>query len=718
MYYFLFFFIFNFNKKTQSIVFKIGTTFALLQVWRPRMAQITSTDPGLYLQYRDRLEKIEDEHQKSRDSIEEKQEKEVSRLEDRYEASTREVEEDYKKTIENLRDQYQKRLVEKETQVRDEVKDIKADYESRVGHSQGESADQLKIDLKRVIQSNEQEKKAHEANLDELRENHKKKLTNLSNDYQKNIEEAVETAQDVAQKNFDERLVRNQGQVQQAEKKLINKYRDMSKDLSDRNERVMLDASRAIKETKENFKELSRDDQLARERQYNRYRNEVDSQHEKEVNDLIKSHRLENEFLHDKIGELLSEREFYHKGYSEGRAEAIKEYETDWISKTQNQETAHEMEKERLNAEIDKAEDHFSRVYNDQLIEKEAKFTQVVQDMNTRHRKELTEVEKAHEKEAGAIEARENRTNELHTKRLEDAYSNAEEHIRDSLISQEKAYQEQNTRQRENYVDQIKVLERELNRVKTPVEITEITPGVEDIVRKEIQGQYQEVLDSEFERNRNSEESIRESYSQRLNGVMKDAELTENQIRRDNQVRSFQDRKELTQLIESNAFEHKEKVKNVIHATEKEKESLQKHFTNLLERQKRQFDTIISNQRSESEARIHQMQADMEFETQMNQRKINNKHAESIRNLEKKLELQAEGYETELEHLKEDSAEHLRKVQDENRKRIEFLEKSQAKQVAQMEQQFEERQKSLVQDFEDQLENARRVNARVHRSQS
>ena len=127
------------------------------------------------------------------------------------------------------------------------------------------------------------------------------------------------------------------------------------------------------------------------------------------------------------------------------------------------------------------------------------------------------------------------------TELLENEMRGAAENKREALENQALGYQKTIENQRQLNKEETQALERQLNSKTTPTEGEEISPVVENMVRRSIVKQYEKNLNAETERNNRTVETMQRSYSDRLQNSNMEHDSTLTKREQENQAERHQE---------------------------------------------------------------------------------------------------------------------------------------------------------------------------------
>ena len=488
---------------------------------------------------------------------------------------------------------------------------------------------------------------------------------------------------------------------------------------------MLLDRDKIRDEAKREVRDarLERDENVKKTEEFTKGRITDIAQHfEKESEEnarrLSKSRADENLELRRQLKDISDLKRQDLIGRAIGRREAIKDFERAQKFKEETIVKNYEAELARKDDQIQNVEKRYAFENYENLAEQEDFYRDVIRRKEQEKFDQKMSLQKAHERARDELKKQNEIEKEKYSERLESQADRLNEARKEALKSQSEAFQTTLKNQRTSLDQQIEQLKKSKEELRNSGDIALISPSAERALRKAINEENEKTIEVQEERMKDLAESIREGYQDRLADTVDESKRNMRLLHQENIRARDSNRSEFIHFI----AEIKEDVENKLNEQERQHrkitEAVKRAHTRDLRDLRRQYNDVLNAREIQNETRIREVRKESEFEKRMLQRKLSEDHRIAIRDLEDKMEEQKIQYDTIIEGLKRDMEKSTHEARKYARTELETQQKFYERQIAQLKQQHDERERVLVENFEEELEETRRANARLIRSQS
>ena len=396
---------------------------------------------------------------------------------------------------------------------------------------------------------------------------------------------------------------------------------------------------------------------------------------------------------------------------NEARAGAIRELETDWNSKYENQTQSHALETQKLKSENDDAERIYSEKIGRYMKESETKTAKKISEQNSEHRAQLTNAAREYDHSVNHVKLGAEHDKKLAGELLERERHLASDHQDRALAKQADTYQTTIANQRKNQQSQVQNLERILNNKNSTTDAGEISAGAEQTVRTAVTKQYDKTFQAEADRNARDRDHIDTAYRARLNDAIDDKQRNTTDLTRQNAKEQTVMRNEFVQHV-TDVEENKRQMLNLASdANSKMTETNQRNTERNTNDMRRHYEDLIATRETDHTSKFEELRNQSEFEKRSMRRDYQAQTADLIRASEKKLTDQK----VASDELNRDLKAKLDTKTRESDKRLMQALSDQGRgydhRMVELEAQSKDRERLMAQQNEDELDKAKKANA-------
>jgi hypothetical protein len=399
------------------------------------------------------------------------------------------------------------------------------------------------------------------------------------------------------------------------------------------------------------------------------------------------------------------------KTKNEARAGAIKELESDWNSKYENQSLSHDLEKQKLRADVSNADRVYGQKLGGYMKENDAKTTRIIANQNADHRDQMSMTAKEYDRSLEHVKIQAGHDKQLSEQLLSHERQNATEHQDRALATQAATYQETIANQRQSQQAQIQNLERVLNNKNSTSDAGEISAGAEQTVRAAVSKQYDKTFQAEADRNSREREHLGENYRSNLGDAIRDKQQNTTALNRQNVKEQTVMRNEFVQHV-SDVEENKRQMLNLASdANLKMSETTSRNNGRQLNEMRRHYEDLLATQADEHGKQSENLRSQSEFEKRAMRRDFQTQSSDMIRSYQKQIADQKVASDEENRDLKakldtktRESDKHLAQALAEQARGYDHR-------MAELEAQSKDRERLTAQQHEDELDRVKKSNA-------
>jgi hypothetical protein len=674
---------------------------------------MTSVNPdntynGYYVKH---LTDLEDELKADYGRAKERAKEQTDELNEKYIEATKKNNERTEEVIGEIREDMQDKYARSRASDREELEKIKTSHYDRFGRDRSGEADANKQRLENAIRAGDSERESHRRQLAELEASHEKSTAELNKRATDRLENTLSAERNSAHQTTDQLHERSKTPISELNDEASKKYnaldRERLKEQNDsrrRTETVMTDAKRDM-DNLQSHSDRATEQRLTKMAESTKQRIDDNAKQLRESNDG-QTHELRAQ-----LRDLLSAENNYVKERGQGKLDAIREYEDENRAQSRRVDEAHAQEIKKFQAQAEATDAHHAQNTESNLHERDAYFTNLLAKKAAESREEQQTISQRYESAFKEAEHRSRKERQYGQERIEQVAHNASEERAEALQNQALVYQKNIATQRELDRDTVSVLQKELDRKNAPTEDIDISPAVENVVRRSLVKQYEKNHNAEIERNKRANESIHRTYSEKFQTAEQEHK---NQLAMQNNLHQNEAHQAEIRFVEHIADTQANKDQSLRTAhedNEREIETMARSYSQSTLRQRNDYDLIIQNLRDDASSRINTARQEAEFAMKTQQRASSARENELIRGYEKKLADQKTEYETRLDDVKIESAQKLRETERRDKQTYDDQGRGYEQRITQLEEQHKERERIVTQNFEEQLDKVKRSNA-------
>lgn len=373
--------------------------------------------------------------------------------------------------------------------------------------------------------------------------------------------------------------------------------------------------------------------------------------------------------------------------------------------------SAYEDQVNGLQRKAKESDNYFNHLSSQTAKEKDAYFAGILQKTNQEAHAEQKGLENEFNRNLGQMRASVDKDQALSQKASEQQLTRANALAADSLEKQALVNQETLRNQKTQDSDKIKHLEGSIQNTKNSSDISEISPSVEENVRNYVAKGYEKNFQLERNRNRESEDIIRQTYTQKMHEVSAEKEQASTRSLRAQEALHHDEKSLLMAGIQDAEFTKDSTLRAKDQTAARSQDTLLRTYGQSLEHQKREYENIIDALRADSSTKLTAQRQESDFERKMAQRTFATQQNELIRESEKKLSDQKLEYESRFDLLKSQAQQAVQEAERRARTSLEEQGRNYEQRLTQLETQNKERERYTAQNYEDQLEKVKRSNA-------
>jgi len=363
---------------------------------------------------------------------------------------------------------------------------------------------------------------------------------------------------------------------------------------------------------------------------------------------------------------------------------------------------------DRQKREINDKDAFFARKNAEAIKEKEDYFTSQYANQNRENYRATKNLQDQFSSQVGQFEKEKMHDRDAADGRLSALLTRSYQDRQDALENQAKGYAETLDASRKGDQDTISVLEKSLQKQKTSLDTSEVSPAVEAQVRKNLIKDYEKQISTEVERNKISTDHMQKKYVDQYQKALEEtADKTALLYQQNANERTTTEGRYLSSMQETE-YRADAKARDQQASHDRENENMYRQFSNLMDRQRRDYEHILDTAQSDSENRFSSFRQESENNSKMAQRAFNTKQNELIHEYDKKLADQKSEYDFKLEDLKAQAQLDARNAERLSKKEIEEQAKGYEQRIAQLEAQSQERERYMAQNYQDELDRTKR----------
>lgn len=415
--------------------------------------------------------------------------------------------------------------------------------------------------------------------------------------------------------------------------------------------------------------------------------------------------------LRAQVRDLLSSENLYMKERGQGKVDAVREYEDENRAQARRVDEAHAQEVKKLQIQAEAVDSHNTENAESNLHERDTYFTNLLAKKAAESREDQQAISQRYEAAFKEAEIRGRKERQYAQDRIEQTSRNASEDRATALQNQALVYQKNIETQRQLDKDAVSILQKELNQKNAPAEETDISPAVENVVRRSIVKQYEKSLNAEIERNQRANDAIKRTSAERFQTVESEHKSQLTMQNMAHQAEKHQNEARFIDHVTDTEASKNQVLRTAHQDNERELEIMARAYSQSTQRQRNDYDVIVQTLRDDASSRVNTVRQEAEFAMKTQHRATAVRENELIRGYEKKLADQKTEYETRLDDVKIEAAQKLRELERRDKQIYDDQGRAYDQRISQLEAQQKERERIVTQNFEDQLDKVKRSNA-------
>ncbi len=659
---------------------------------------------SLISQYRRTAEELQKELDANSEKFRANHDIAVKNLQDNNRIELNRKEKEFDSTVKSLRDSRYKDLQMERQQINSELERLRAHENIHPGpivpyETYKSEMDSLmessQLRHEKDAQINEDYRNESERRFDDLNQRQNDKIESMADQQSK-------TLQSIQDKSEGERKLLNQEINRLRKENNTVKGNSVPYETYKREMNNLSEASRVRHEIDAKNADLIHDD--------TEYRlGLIDQRQTEKVRSLEAQQAEEVRALRDQVSDLNEYNSSIGKQHSEELAKYARENANTARTENKRLNDSYNETLQKLKNDFNQVEERYAHRGDELTRQKEEKLTQVIKNQNKENSDRIRVIEKQFNDEIQAADQSKRASEKQMSDRTDRLLAQAEEQRTASLEKQNQTFQNTMNREKKESDEQINLLQKTLQHQRTSPDLNDISPSAEAALRKTLIQEYEKSLNSETERNKNTEEHLQRTYREAYQQALQDSKDRETELFAQKTRDDIMQRGRLMESMNETEYVTSAKIRDQEAQHSREKDNLYRRFNSTLERQKREFNQIFSADRSYTDNRIAELQNDSNASTRNAIRIANTKQNELIHDYEKRLVEQKEDSDVKLEETKVQAQVDLRELERRSKHELELQAKSYEQRIAQIEIQNKERERYAAQNYQDELDRTRRA---------
>ncbi len=371
-------------------------------------------------------------------------------------------------------------------------------------------------------------------------------------------------------------------------------------------------------------------------------------------------------------------------------------------------EKSFSLNEDKLQQELRDKDTYLGRRNSEMMKNKNTHFTNIITKQNQENFKNLKDIQDQFKSQVSQVETSRKHDQEKSDETRDHLLAQANQERQQSLERQAQGYSNTLQRTRKEDQSQIAILQKELQHQKTSDDPTLISPAAEAQVRKNVIQDYEKKFNSEIERNKSSIDHLQMKYINQYQKALEESSDKETQIHQRNAAERTFDQTRFLDTVQDTEYRTSAKMREQSSDHDREQEGLLHQFSNLMNRQRREYEHILENSRSDASVRLSSFRQESDINSKAAHRAFNTQQNEIIREYDKKLADQKTDSDTKLDDLKTQSQSDIRDNERRAKQELELQAKGFEQRVAQLEAQGKERERYMAQTYQDELDRTKR----------
>jgi hypothetical protein len=371
--------------------------------------------------------------------------------------------------------------------------------------------------------------------------------------------------------------------------------------------------------------------------------------------------------------------------------------------------SSYQRDMKRLNRNQDSRDNYYSKVVDDVTRDKDRQYTDIIRNTDQSHASELQNLERSFDAYSSQVQKKQQEESARRDEVLNNQIQAMGEEKETALINQAKNYQTSANVQREQDQDTIKELEKSVQKTKTSEDISSVSPAAEENIRKKISKGYEKTLRTARDQQNQIQEEMYGRHREEINEAREgyQSALT----RANHEFESLQSRqsKEFFGSMVENEMDTNSKLQEKEAQSDRQAESLHRHYSRLLDRQKRGYEDAFDANRIIAQNKVNDVRQESELALRVAHKDYVSKANLIVKDYEKKLADQKETYENKLDDIRTKNSMELHNSEIKQKLELETQAKGYDQKLAQIQVQAKERERVISQNFQDELDRTKRA---------
>lgn len=643
---------------------------------------------------------------------------EIDRMEKRHVENLRDVEKNAKETVKNVREDATEAREADRKAAREDVARLKKETYDMFGRYRGRSAESLKEDLDQSRKHARELETMNERLLKGTEEAHHRKVSDINDQHERELEETVKDARDSANAAYRHAFVENKEAQMGRARELEARHQKMEESRIEELRQVQDTAKKHIQDAENDFK-----NRLENTGEYERNRLEQGMKDAaayatRNIETANRAHEEETNELRENVRVILDKKDDYARYKAKGLQDAQREVADRFKTELSVMQQDYEDLIDRMKYESNQIERRSAEKNNEILREKDKQLSQVFRRQNQENSDQVKNLEEAYRLEREQLEGQIKDERKHADARVEKVLENSEKNMNEFASKQSRTFNETLGREKEKSNSQIQALANEINRIETSGDIKDVSPAIVNKIERATLAESGKVLNEEKTKNQAKVDGLIEEYSDRYATLLNDSQTKEAKLRREFTSTQNLNRQKYTNDLFDEKAQKADAVRNLSLQQERMNAKMLKTFERDTRVMAQHYEGLIEDMKLEQQSKVQELIEKMNFNEKMVRREYAAQHGETVRKYENEMSAQREEYEFLIDEMKRASEERLADVRKESRDEIDRLQNEFQRKLAMNEQQRKERERFIENSYEEQLDQVRMANARLIRQKS
>jgi hypothetical protein len=431
----------------------------------------------------------------------------------------------------------------------------------------------------------------------------------------------------------------------------------------------------------------------------------------KNAEDERESRTRETTDLRQSIDALLENERAYGKEKGQGSVDARREIENEARTREFVVRNQYENELQQLQRKAKETEHSMTQSHQQNMHDRDTQVSKDIHRMTQQHQDDMRTLAESTEHVVNQVRDM-SRQQAVHAQESMDRQATTmQRDNQESLTRQAETFRHEKQLQREEDQSKIHHLENEIKGHITSGDQSWVSPAAEAKMRENFMKEFTKKQEAEISRNKEKTDSLHKEYSKRLADVVEAADTRIMTSEADHRSSEYLQQQTLMNHVDEIKTTQERMLRDKDYQANRQMDSLNHNYSNDLERQRREYESVINQLKSDHTQKITDVRQQADFNAKMAQRNFASQQYEISKSYERKLEEQKTSYEDALSNLKEQLATHQHEAERRTRQLLDEQAKGYEQKIAQMEYQIKERERTISDNYQDQIEKLKRSNA-------